>query len=118
MGVIGTISTEQSLKGSVVYKNKVNGNISGIQPLSGIISSTKNINSKLSCNETITGTVTVATISVDHYTGSYTITPKAFQDTVLNTANKYLDRDVHVHEIPYFEVSNINGTTVYIGNEV
>lgn len=54
----------------------------------------------------------------DLYTGSYEVTPKVEQSTVLETANKVLSKDVTVKKIPQFEVSNeSNGKTLIIGEE-
>ena len=50
------------------------------------------------------------------YTGESVVTPKAFQSTVLGTANKSVYQDIEVLEIPYTEVSNPSGGyTVSIG---
>lgn len=52
------------------------------------------------------------------YEGEYEVTPKVTEQT-LPTAQKLLEEDVHIKEIPYFEVSNNSGgNTVYIGSEV
>ena len=51
------------------------------------------------------------------YEGSYDVTPTTEAQT-LETANKLLTANIKVKSIPYFEVSNQNGTTVYIGGEV
>lgn len=50
------------------------------------------------------------------YTGETTVIPKAFMQTILETANKSVYSDITVEEIPYEEVSNISGGyTVSIG---
>lgn len=52
------------------------------------------------------------------YGGSYEATPATTQQ-VLNTAQKYLESDVVIKEIPYSETSNTaGGTTVFIGKEL
>lgn len=52
------------------------------------------------------------------YTGSYEVTPKVAQSTVLETTNKILAKNVTVKKIPQFEVSNeANGKTLIIGEE-
>lgn len=43
------------------------------------------------------------------YDGEYTITPKPFEEQVLETKNKSLVEDVTVLEIPYSEVTNPEG---------
>ena len=50
------------------------------------------------------------------YEGPYSVTPKAFDETVLPTRQKSMRNDVTVEEIPYQEVSNPNGTTVVIAS--
>ena len=52
------------------------------------------------------------------YTGEYTVTPKAHEETVLPTKRKLMLNDVTVLEVPYYETSNEHGTTVYIAREV
>ena len=52
---------------------------------------------------------------IDIYDGSYEVTP-AVDEQTLNTAWKYLEKNVVVEPIPYAAVSNTsNGTTVTIG---
>ena len=52
------------------------------------------------------------------YSGAYTVTPKAHEQTVLPTTGLLMLDDVTVVEIPYYETSNVSGSTVYIANEV
>lgn len=52
------------------------------------------------------------------YEGDYEVVPKAFEPVVLPTKNKLLADDVTVTKVPYYEVSNETGTTVYIASEV
>lgn len=54
----------------------------------------------------------------NRYTGEYVITPKAYDKTVLNTANKTMLDDVTVKKIPYHETTNLGGgMTVTIAQE-
>lgn len=54
-----------------------------------------------------------------YYDGDYVVTPKAYDQTVLETDGLYMRDNVVVLEVPYFETSNVqNGYTVYIGSEV
>lgn len=50
------------------------------------------------------------------YEGPYTVTPKAFDETVLDTRQKSMRSNVTVEEIPYAETSNVHGTTVVIAS--
>lgn len=55
----------------------------------------------------------------EKYEGDYEITPKAFEQQILETANKALTDNVVIKEIPCWETSNpSNGTTIYIAKEV
>lgn len=52
------------------------------------------------------------------YDGAYVVTPRAHSEVVLETMGKTLGDDITVQEVPYYETSNTNGTTVYIASEV
>ena len=54
---------------------------------------------------------------VERYKGDYTVTPNTDQQ-MLKTKDRYMTDDVTVKEIPYYEVSNESGSTVYIGKEI
>lgn len=52
------------------------------------------------------------------YQGDYVAIPKVTEQT-LPTAKRFMEQDVTILQIPYFETSNNSGgNTVYIGNEV
>lgn len=52
------------------------------------------------------------------YTGEYEVVPKVYTEQTLPTSGKLLGRDVLVHKIPQFEVSNgSGGKTLIIGEE-
>lgn len=54
----------------------------------------------------------------NRYTGEYTVTPKALEKTVLETANKTMLDDVTVKKIPFHETTNLSGgMTVVIAQE-
>ena len=86
------------------------------------ISSNANIECELSISDVIVGELYLPSINtstdVSVYMGEYTVTPKQNETQVLNTANKTLIDDITVKEIPYYEVSNTVGKTVYIGKEI
>lgn len=55
---------------------------------------------------------------VDLYNGDYFVIPKIEQQE-LATSNKFLSQDIHIAQIPYYEVSNsANGNTVIIGGDL
>lgn len=52
------------------------------------------------------------------YTGEYEVVPKVYTAQALPTGGKLMGRDVLVHKIPQFEVSNgSGGRTLIIGEE-
>lgn len=52
------------------------------------------------------------------YLGEYEVVPKVYTEQTLPTSGKLLGRDVLVHKIPQFEVSNNSGgKTLIIGEE-
>lgn len=52
----------------------------------------------------------------DYYEGEYTVTPLAWEQVILETANKTMRNDVTVEEIPYYRTSNPSGgDTIFIG---
>ena len=57
-------------------------------------------------------------VGVDYYKGDYTVTPKV-EKQELATRQKFLTENVKIKEIPFFEVSNLEGgQTVFIGKEL
>lgn len=51
------------------------------------------------------------------YSGPYEVTPKVDEQT-LPTKERYMNDDVTVYGVPYFQTSNEYGDTVYIASEV
>lgn len=52
------------------------------------------------------------------YVGEYEVIPKVYTEQTLPTSGKLLGRDVLVHKIPQYEVSNgSGGKTLIIGEE-
>lgn len=51
------------------------------------------------------------------YDGDYMVIP-SLNEQVLYTENKLMTDDVTITEIPYFETSNVSGTTVYIADTI
>ena len=57
-------------------------------------------------------------VGVDYYKGNYTVTPKV-EKQELATRQKFLTENVKIKEIPFFEVSNLEGgQTAFIGKEL
>lgn len=88
----------------------VNGTIRGTLSLG------KTLKGSLAGRNTISGTLAVGKREAEIYTGEYTVTPKPWEEQVLPTADKLMTGDVTVFEIPYAQVTNIQGGyTVTIG---
>ena len=57
-------------------------------------------------------------VGADYYKGDYTVTPKV-EKQELATRKKFLTENLKIKEIPFFEVSNLEGgQTVFIGKEL
>ena len=63
------------------------------------------------------GRVVIKHDEADDYEGEYTITPSG-ESQILETANKKLADDVEIKAIPYYDIANEYGRTIYIGGEV
>lgn len=89
--------------------------------LKGKLSPVIGLKGSLTSNEGLGGKLTVGDIIInggyDFYSGEYEVLPKANENTILPTKNKILEENVIVLDIPYYEVSNTTGTTIYIGKE-
>lgn len=97
----------------------MDGTITIAGTLSGALSANASLSGALSGNGSLSGALSLGEgVVAPIYEGSYTVTPKAHTEQVLATDGKLMEDDVTVFEIPYFETSNLSGTTVYIANEV
>lgn len=57
-------------------------------------------------------------IEYESYEGDYTVIPSRHEQT-LATANKLLEQDIVIKEVPYSEVGNLaGGSTFYIAKEI
>lgn len=63
------------------------------------------------------GRVVIRHDEADEYEGKYMVTPSGEAQT-LETANKKLLNNVEIKAIPYHDVSNEYGRTIYIGGEI
>ena len=61
---------------------------------------------------------TVVRTGYQPYEGPYEVTPKADEQQTLHTKDKSMKEDVTVRAVPYYEMDNQTGTTVYIASEV
>lgn len=93
--------------------------IKSIGSLNGSISAKSTLEGNISSESALKGTVSEVISAVENYElyeGEYEVTPELRTAQTLNTANKYLDKDIIINEVPYSVTSNTsNGLTVYIG---
>lgn len=54
----------------------------------------------------------------EKYEGDYVITPQVNEQQELETKNKIMIKNLTIKKVPFYEVSNEEGTTVFIGSEV
>ena len=77
------------------------------------------LHGNLAPEEGLTVAITIPDVAHDRpFVGPYEVTPKAHDRTVLETRGKSMADDVTVLKIPYYEIGNSSGDTVYIANEV
>ena len=71
-------------------------------------------------HHTVQGTLTIpSVVGAETYEGPYEVTPKAWDEQVLETAHKLMTDDVTVFRVPYYETINLfDGKTAYIAEEV
>ena len=71
-------------------------------------------------NHKIQGTLTIpSVVGAEVYIGPYEVTPKAWDEQVLQTDGKMMTDDVTVFRVPYYETVNLfDGKTAYIAEEV
>ena len=69
-------------------------------------------------NNFLNGNITIPPeVSVPNYQGEYVVTPKPFNDKVLQTNGFRMKDNLTVLKIPYHQTSNETGYTIYIGGE-
>ena len=81
----------------------------------GIVSVTPALSGNISAQAEIINRIAYS--NMEEYEGPYEVTPLAYDEQVLATANKQMSQDVTVHKVPFYETSNEHGTTVYIAEE-
>ena len=62
--------------------------------------------------------IAVSSGDVPVYDGAYSVTPKVYEETTLETKQKLMQNNVTVSKIPQYQVSNdADGVTLIIGEE-
>ena len=89
--------------------------------LSGKLTSSGRLHGSLvSDHHIVQGTLTIpSTPGLELYGGPYEVTPKAWEEQILQTDGKLMTDDVTVFRVPYYETSNLfDGKTAYIAEEI
>lgn len=89
--------------------------------LSGTLTSVGRLHGTLvGDHHVVQGTLTIPnTPGLELYGGPYEVTPKAWEEQVLETEGKLMSDDVTVFRVPYYETINLfDGKTAYIAEEV
>ena len=84
--------------------------------ITGVLSVPATIKGNISTSASFIGAISVPVYPV--YDGECNVVPKPNEAQTLETKNKIVKQDITVKEIPYYEVSNTLGKTVYIGKEI
>lgn len=111
------VSGSGYVSGEITSEVTVTGSVAEISTISGELSSTYTISGSVSETGTVTGTITVGGVTdYPEYEGPYEVVPTVEAQT-LETAYTLLTDDVTVTAVPYYQVSNVSGDTVYIASE-
>lgn len=89
-----------------------------MERLHGLLEPVASLGGTLSGTGMIGGSLSQPSGLPPEYTGDYIVTPRAYERTRLPTNGLVMRDDVTVIEIPYYETSNVTGTTIYIADEV
>lgn len=127
--LIGSVSVGESITGSIgsvgitvdLSDAVIESGISANGILIGDASRNAELEAELSPNGIISDML-IGTINIIHgeypaYEGLYEVTPRAEAQTI-ETAKKLLEDDISIKAIPYYDVSNQYGRTIYIGGDI
>ena len=104
----GTIEQDNNLD-VIISSEQIQANIAAQEILEGSLAQDPEVSVSLSIPNVVHEKV---------YTGPYAVIPKANDQTVLDTKGRSMTDAVTVLKIPYYEIGNESGDTVYIANEV
>lgn len=117
--MIGTLSANVGLNGTVTQEISITGVLNGSGHITGTLNSVGGMTATLSGAGSMSASIALPRSSMPPYTGDYEVTPRLFEDVVLQTQGKVMSRDVTVYEIPYYEnpTAGTNGETIYLCTE-
>lgn len=98
--MIGDIKNKATINGNIKVGTKLSGNVIA----SSVIGTAK------------VGKVVVRKEEWPEYDGVYEATPNS-EEQIFDTSDKHMTDDFKINPIPYFDVSNEYGRTIYIGGD-
>lgn len=102
-----------SIVGDIMVNANVTGEISSHSAIQGVISRDK----QSLYADVLLGSIDVIHSDMPDYEGNYSVTPTP-QSQQLNTENKTLREDMIINPIPYYDIANQYGRTIYIGSDI
>lgn len=105
--LIGYIKKVQNISGAIQEIN-LKATLKQTQPLTGVINNSIYLIGEIKKSSGSIG-------PLPPYPGPFEITPLPFEEVVLQTKDKTVNRNIKILEIPYYKTSNESGYTVYIG---
>ena len=86
------------------------------QSLTGKLANQLSVSGQLSTTNNVSGAISLTGSAYPYYDGIIEITPVVDLDILLETKEKIVTDNIIVHEIPYYQTSNLSGGyTVIIG---
>ena len=112
--MIGDIKNKATISGNIKVDTKLSGTVKAFSIIGKAEVGTAKAFSIIGKAEV--GTVVVKKEELPEYDGMYEVTPNTNEQT-LDTANKRMEENLKINAIPYFDVSNEYGRTIYIGGD-
>lgn len=115
-----TLSNPNGIKSDINTSHKLQSSLNKEIQFEAKLTNENNVGIKLTSSREISSSLGGVYVTGGvSYNGDYEVTSKAYEEQILSTKNKVMQRDFVVLKIPYAEVSNNSGgMTASIGNEV
>lgn len=115
--ITGTITGNNTLRGSLNGKGKVSGSVNSEKSITGQVNGDSHLQGEVSGESEISGTIGVYSGEAPpDFDGDYAYTSDVDADYTVDVRHKRMTGNLTIRKIPYYETSNIYGTTVIIGD--
>lgn len=116
----GKLTNQLSIEGKLLLENNsISSSLSPVEVITGNVGIVQNkISGQLSTINNVSGIISITGSANPYpfYDGTTEITPIAHLDILLETEDKIVTDNIIIHEIPYYQTSNLSGGyTVIIG---